>query len=403
MPMPDANTLALLRLSLAPGLGPVRIRELIELCGSPEAAVNAPAAQLASLKRLGKAKAAGARAALDRSEETAARELEQAARLGVRLVPITHPSYPPLLRQIHDPPPILYVRGEIRPSPDPTRPDDHNDRFPVAIVGSRKCTHYGSEQAHRFGAALAQCGLTIVSGGARGIDTAAHRGALQARGRTIVVQGCGLGHVYPPDNADLFDTIVEDGRGAVVSELPLETPPTPDNFPARNRIISGISLGVLVIEAAKRSGAIITAHVGVEQGREVFALSARVDSKAAEGSLGLLKEGAAQIVTHPDDVLQALENPARHHHEGTHEAITTDPWLFGAAAVEGNGSEDSDTPRDAGLTEAQRAILAALDEPRTLDQIGLSTGLDPATLRAQLTVLEIRRRIKRSGTRIALA
>lgn len=415
MSVPDPSTLALLRLTLTPGLGAVRIRELIHLCGSAEAAVNAPASQLAAAGRLGKTKGADARSFLDRSEPAALRELEEAARLNVQLVTIGDPRYPPLLRQIHDPPPLLYVKGELRPIPDPSRPDEHDDRYPVAIVGSRTCTHYGSEQAHRFGAALAQCGLTVVSGGARGVDTAAHRGAVQAKGRTVVVQGCGLAHVYPPDNADLFDAIVEDGRGAIVSELPLHTSPVADNFPARNRIISGMSLGVLVVEAGRRSGAIITAHEAVEQGREVFALPSRVDSKAAEGTLGLLKEGAAQLVTHPDDILQALENPARHHHLGTHEAITADPSLFSVRQEEAEAGRNGDhdgaaehgganaTPRDAGLSDAQRAILAALDEPRTLDQLGVQTGLDPGALRAQLTVLEIRKRIRRAGSRIALA
>jgi DNA processing protein len=250
--------------------------------------------------------------------------------------------------------------------------------------------------------ALAQAGLTIVSGGARGIDTAAHRAVLRVKGRTIAVLGCGLSHCYPPDNHDLFDTIAA-GHGAVVSELPLATPPNAENFPARNRIISGLSLGVLVIEAGRRSGALITARLAAEDhGREVFGIPARVDSASSAGSLDLIKSGGAAMVTHPDDVLAGLESPARHVHGGTHEARYAPiqhELNFGAPSP--TPTPTGQTPRDAALTPSQAAILAALDEPRSLDDLARLVMSEPGALRADVTVLEIRRRVERRGSLLA--
>jgi DNA processing protein len=194
--------------------------------------------------------------------------------------------------------------------------------------------------------------------------------------------------------------------GAVVSELPLESPPRAENFPARNRIISGLSLGVLVIEAGRRSGALITARLAAEEhGREVFALPARVDSLASEGSLDLIKKGGAALVTSPRDIIDALESPARHHFDGTHEAVTADPTRESAPLLDfaGTGRESAGgrPPELDGLSESQRSILAALVEPKTLDELTRVTGVEPGRLRAELTVLEVRRRIRRQGTWIA--
>jgi DNA processing protein len=308
-----------------------------------------------------------------------------------------------LLAEFEDSPPILYVRGTIEGS---TR-----DRYPVAIVGSRHCTTYGMEQAERFGSVLAQAGLTIVSGGARGIDTAAHRGAVKSGGRTIAVLGCGLAHCYPPENKELFDRIVgstggveNSGGGAIVSELPLSTPPTAENFPARNRIISALSLGVIVIEAGVGSGALITARQATEEhGREVMALPGRIDSEASRGSNELLKSGGAAIVTEPGDVLSLLESPARHTFGGTHESRYVPhearATLFDAQAANDSTTapavQDSNEPP----SDATR-ILAALVEPRTFEELGRLTNLEPGALRTRLTMLEIERRVVREGTRL---
>ncbi|MBY0313272.1 MAG: DNA-processing protein DprA [Phycisphaerales bacterium] len=312
-----------------------------------------------------------------------------------------------MLATIPNAPPILYVRGTLQ--------HDQADRYPIAIVGSRSCSHYAVEQAERFGLHLGQAGLTIVSGGARGVDTAAHRGALRGKGRTIAVLGCGLAECYPPENADLFDRIAagSGGAGCIVSELPLRTPPNAENFPARNRIISGLSLGVLVVEAGKKSGALITVRMAVEEhGREAFALPARVDSAHAEGSLELLKSGGAQLVTHPDDILQSLESPARHLHAGTHEARYavqqpsevadgTDPQAIKSpASVAPLFASAPPPPRDVGLNETQRQILAALDTARTIDDLGQRLNLDVAKLRTEITMLELKRRVTRRGSSI---
>lgn len=401
MPIADSATRALLRLTLTPGLGPVLIGRAAQELGSYEAAADATEPALRRIRGIGAERARAISEGLRDSNAHADAELRLAETLGVTLVPLHDPAYPPLLKQLSDAPPLLYVRGRIEP--------DSGDRYPLAIVGSRSCTAYGVEQSERFAAALAQCGLTIVSGGARGIDTAAHRAAVRVKGRTVAVLGCGLAHCYPPDNTDLFDTIAE-SHGAVVSELPLNTPPNAENFPARNRIISGMSLGVLVIEAGRRSGALITARVAAEEhGREVFAVPARVDSASSAGSLDLLKSGGAAMVTHPDDILQALESPARHAHQGTHEArFKPMQGQLGFVAAEADAVQPATTvtrpnkpaaasPRDAALTPEQRQILAALTEPRSLDDLARIVSRDVGALRADITVLEIRRRLERRG------
>jgi DNA processing protein len=393
MPTIGNDTLALLRLTLTPGLGPVLIRRAVREFGSAAAVLEAPEAGLRRIEGIGTERARRIAAALGDSERLATDELALADRLRVHILGVGDDAFPDLLREIPDAPPILYIRGSIDPDAD---------KYPVGIVGSRKCSHYALEQTARFAGALAQSGLTIISGGARGVDTAAHAAALKMGGRTVAVLGCGLANCYPPDNQDLFDRIA-DARGAVVSELPLTTPPNAENFPARNRIISGLSLGVLVVEAGHRSGALITARVAAEDhGREVFALPARVDSPSAEGSLELLKKGGAMLVTHPDDILHALESPARHAHHGSHEARF--PARESQMMLEAAARPEPPTtvgPRDAGLSESQRAIVTALEEPRSFDQLSELTGIAPAQLRAEVTMLEIKRRVARRGSLVA--
>lgn len=390
----DTNALRdLLRLTLTPGLGPVLIARLLEAFGSPTAALGASPKLLERIRGIGPAKSAAIARGFRETDALADEELALAEKLGVALVPRDDPGYPPLLRQIPDPPPLLYVRGRFRP--------DEPDRYPVAIVGSRDCTAYGLEQSARFAGVLAAAGLTVVSGGARGIDTAAHRGALRAGGRTVAVLGCGLARCYPPENESLFNEVA--ASGAVISELPLRTNPDADNFPARNRLISGISLGVIVIEAGRRSGSLITARMAAEDhGREVMAVPGRVDSPSSLGTLELIRDGGAALVTGPGDVIATLETPARHAHGGTHADRYADP----AAAPEPLFEPDHPEPPAAApalaATPAQAAILRALAEPLTLDELARATGLDPATLRAEVTVLEIQRRVHRQGSRIGL-
>jgi DNA processing protein len=370
----------------------VLIARLLEAFGSPDAVLGAAARDLERVKGIGSGKSVAFVKGMKESAGLVDAELELAAKLGVRLVARSDPLYPPLMRTIPDAPPLLYIRGEIDPA--------GADQYPVAIVGSRSATHYGLEQAERFGGLLARSGLTIISGGARGIDTAAHRGALRNGGRTVAVLGCGLANCYP-ENAALFDQI--SGAGAIVSELPLRTPPDADNFPARNRLISGMSLGVIVIEAGKRSGSLITARLAAEDhGREVMAVPGRVDSPASWGTHELLKQGGAALVAEPGDVLNILESAARHSFGGSHEAryadITREP---GSLFVEPKGEAPKAAAPVLPTTPAQQAILAALGEPLTMDELAQSTGLSPAGLRSEITVLEIQKRVVRQGTRIA--
>jgi len=381
---PGWNTLALLRLTLAEGVGPVLGRRLIESLATPDRAFEASRAELQAITGIGEVKAEQIARSLRASEALLEPEVELAERLGVRIIGLGSPGYPPLLAETPDSPLVLYVRGTI--------PSGRED-YALAIVGSRRATAYGIEQAERFSAWLSQAGLVIVSGGAAGIDTASHRGALRVNGRTVAVLGCGLAHCYPPDNAELFERMV-DGGGAIVSELPLSTSPGAENFPARNRIIAGLSLGVLVIEAPRRSGALITARQATEEyGREVMAVPGRIDSPASEGSNHLIRSGGAALVASPADVLDALESAARHHFDGTHAARF-------APATEPDSSRPATEPaglKRAPLNAIQQAILECLDRPRSLEEICGKSGLEAGEVQAQTLLLEVRRLVVRSG------
>lgn len=416
----DAATFALLRLTLIDNVGPATISRLLARAGSPEAALHLSAAEIDATRPKGARGGASGESIVGGIRESQARAEDEVARADkhrVRLVGIHDPAYPALLKEIPDAPPILYYKGALDAVSGPS------SGFGVGIVGSRSCTTYGLEQTTRFAGALARSGLIIISGGARGIDTAAHRAALMHKGRTIAVMGCGLGHTYPPENQELFDRICEPVRegaagddvgsapGAIVSELPIDTPPDSRNFPRRNRIISGLSLGVLVIEAARKSGALITAKIAAEEhGREVCVVPGRVDSPSSEGSNDLLKSGGAAFVTEPGDVIAMLESAARHQHAGTHEArfqplVTADESLFGSAPNTRAAARSSDRaepgaarPISIGNPE-QMKILEALDRERTADELADAIGIDIVKLRSQLTLLEIAGRIRRTGSR----
>jgi DNA processing protein len=402
----DGEIMLWLTLTMIPGLGPVNIGRLVSAMGSVSAVFSATDERVRTVEGMGPARVRALRQERGKAEQMARDELRQARDMGVRVVSIASRAYPPLLRQISDAPPVLYVRGMLDAG-DETR--NGPDSYPVAIVGSRACTAYGMEQAERFATHLSGAGLTVVSGGARGIDTAAHRAALRARGRTVAVLGCGLAKCYPEENQELFDRLAEHADdptrscGCVVSELPLNTNPSAENFPARNRIISGLSLGVLVIEAAMRSGALITARMAAEEhGREVFALPGRVDSPASEGSLALVRAGGASMVTSPADILEELESPARHTHGGTHAARYGGATLFEPSDQEPANnaraaSARSESPAVATLSASQRALLEALSEPKTFDQLSAELARDAGGLRADVTMLELRRLVRRQG------
>lgn len=385
------STFELLRLRVASGVGPVIARRLIEHFGSIARVLDASAHDLEAIERVGPALAKKIRAGLQDSGIEAEKQMLQADRLGLSVIGIGEPGYPPLLGALPDAPLVLFCAGQLE-HPRPT--------WRVAIVGSRQCTPYGIEQTERFSAALASAGLCIVSGGARGIDTAAHRSAIRVGGQTVVVMGCGHEHTYPPENADLFARITDAG-GAVISEFTPNTPPSQENFPARNRIISGLSLGVLVVEAPLRSGALITARVAVEDhAREVMALPGRVDSPASAGSLDLIRTGGAAMVTEPNHVLEALETAARLQHAGTH------PSFFEAPAGE-SVSRAAETPEPrfdpTTLNPVQTQIVEAMGEPASVEDIARATGLEAHRIRAELTMLELRRIVERRGNLLALA
>jgi len=271
-------------------VGSVAFQRLLEAFGSPSRVFSVPWEAMKAFPGIGAKTARQIKEfrEWDRVEE----ELEKARSLGVTILPFTDPSYPRRLLEIYDFPPLLYVAGELEA-----------DEVCIAVVGSRAAGTYGRYTAERISRELAFHGVTVVSGLARGIDTAAHRGALAGKGRTIAVLGCGLDVFYPPENQGLLREIA--GRGAVITEYPFGTPPNALHFPARNRIISGLSLGVTVVEATEKSGSLITARLALEQGRDVFAVPGNIDAAGARGTNRLIKEGAKLIET-VDDILDEI-------------------------------------------------------------------------------------------------
>ncbi len=354
--MLDERLRAYLKFHLADGVGAVRMRAMLQAFGDVQSAARAGREAWLRVDGIG-AKTADAIVAV--SDQQIDEELTLAEEMGVAILALDDPEYPPAIKTIHDPPQLLYVRGRL----------EKTDAVAFAIVGSRRCTHYGLEQAERFGQLLARSGFTVISGGARGIDSAAHRGALSVPGRTIAVMGCGLSHVYPPENRDLFEKIVSDGRGALVSELPLRTAVLPGNFPTRNRIISGLSLGVLIVEAALKSGSLLTARDAAEQGRSVFALPGRVDSPLSQGTNELIRSGVTLVQT-LDDILEDL---------GT---------------VGEKLSEEHPEPSNAippGLDDTEQSLLSALsDGPLSLDELVRRTDLPSHKVTASMTMLVLK-------------
>jgi DNA processing protein len=353
-----------LRLHLADAIGPVLLGRLIKRFGTVEAILSASVTELMEVEGIGERRARSVFAARD--DAAVEREIEKCAAAGARIICWEDPDYPPQLRHCDDPPICLYVRGTLTPE----------DAVAIAIVGSRQCSRYGYEQAQRFGALLAGAGFTVVSGLARGVDSYAHEGALSAGGRTVAVLGSGVDVIYPPEHKVLAEKVM--ASGAVMSEDPLGSPPTADSFPRRNRIIAGMCLGVLVVEANKRSGALITARLASEYNREVFAVPGRVDTPTAAGPNELIRSGAAKLVANLEDVLDELGDVGK--------TMAQTP-----AAGPADGRKPSAGALDAALSVPERAVLAVLDhEELYIDEIvDRSRVPHPQTLSC-LTMLQLK-------------
>ncbi|MBI4493904.1 MAG: DNA-protecting protein DprA [Chloroflexi bacterium] len=341
---------------MVPGIGPARFKRLVETFGSAEAAwrADARALGLAGLEQKAAAQLVRLRGRLDPQAER--RRLE---RLGIRVFTLEDPAYPPPLREIADPPPVLYLQGELAAT----------DEWAVAVVGTRRATAYGRQAAERLVGELARAGVTIVSGLARGIDACAHRAALEAGGRTIAVLGNGLDQVYPPEHAALSAQVR--AQGALVSEFPPGVPPDAANFPRRNRIISGLAVGTLVVEAALASGALITADFALEQGRDVYAVPGSIFSPASQGTNQLIKDGA-KVVVDARDILEELNLTVVAQQQAAREVLP------------------------ANETEARLMDLLGA-EPVHIDELGRAARLPVGELASTLTMMELKGMVRQVG------
>ncbi len=358
------NNVALLdrlRLQLVPGVGPRILQLLLEHVGSATEILATSRHRLLEVPHVGHNVADAIVQAISRD---AARGIVDRCRwLGISLIERGDPVYSPLLEEIPDPPDLLYLKGQFEPV----------DQVAVAIVGSRRCTAYGRRMTKVIAGGLARAGLTIISGLARGIDGVAHRAALAAGGRTIAVMATGVNRIYPPEHAELADTISR--FGAILTEARLDQGPLPGLFPQRNRIISGLSLAVIVIEAGRRSGAQHTARHAIEQGRDVLAMPGPVDSLASQGCHDLLRDGA-RLVTCVDDILEELGPLMKPVQIGTAPPIHI--------------------PRELTLDDRERQVLEIVGpDPRHLDELLRASPLDEPTTLAVLTGLELRRLVRR--------
>ena len=341
-------------------VGPVGVRAMVSVLGSARAIFEADAAALRQARGVGPELAAavvGQREGVDWEGE-----LQRAAASGARIVTCIDPEYPERLAEIHDPPLALYVRGSLQ----------SRDRHGVAVVGTRRPTHYGRDVAGKLAGQLAKGGCTVISGLAQGIDTVAHEAALGAKGRTIAVLGSALDCLYPASNRELADRIAE--QGAVISELPFGRKPDKTTFPMRNRIVSGMSLGVLVVEAGQRSGALITAGQAADQGRSVFAVPGRIDSAASRGCHALLRTGA-RLVEDVDDILRDFD------------------YLLppGAGA---SGGPDGDAPRPELSEDEERLVSLVTAGTQDVDALIRESGLSAAQVSSLLIGLEMKRMVR---------
>jgi DNA processing protein len=342
--------------NLAYGIGPVKIKALQAAFGDLESAWHAAPADL---RKAGLDSRAISSLLEVRNNIDLDLELKRLKADGFAALPIEHSEYPHRLREIDQPPPLIYLWGTI----------EERDQWAVAIIGTRNPSAYGRAIAQEVAMTLAHQGLTIVSGLARGIDGIAHKAALEAGGRTIAVLGSGLGNIYPPEHKGLAESIA--GSGAVVSEYSLDTPPEGRNFPPRNRIISGLSLGVIVVEAGQASGALITTDFAADQGRDVFAVPGDITRKQSVGTNRLIQQGAFPL-TDPSDVLEVLN----------------------LAMIEQEVQLELDLP----VEPAERKLLDSLSrEPKHVDEIRALSELSASEVSAGLAMLELKGRVKQVG------
>ena len=352
-------TEACIALNMLPTVGPVRLRKLIEVFHEPQQVLAAKRNQLRKVEGIGN-DVADQISSWESIVDLAA-ELKRVREFGAAVITQESPSYPKPLREIHAPPIVLYVWGEVQ----------DRDHHAIGIIGARRTTHYGMESAKKLAYQIAYAGLTIISGLARGIDTAAHQGALAAKGRTIAVIGSGLSKLYPPENQALADKI-RNGNGAIVSEFSMEIEPDRQTFPMRNRIISGWSHGVLVVEAGLNSGALITASQALEQGRSVYAVPGHINAPSAMGANRLIQQGAKLVMSASDilDDLQILLPETKPSPEAAARPLPP-------------------------LSDDERRVFDAIDSSETpIDRIAAKSDLPSATVSSTLLRLELKRLVK---------
>jgi len=375
-----------LALALVPGLGPKLTAALLERYGSAGAARRATAVQLAEIPHIGEKTASGLAAALRTVDIEP--ELRLMEKHGTRVLPLGQPGYPQPLARVPAPPPLLYIRGEWV----------ETDANAIGLVGSRSCSQYGLKIAAQLARELARAGFTIISGLARGIDGAAHRGALEVGGRTVAALAGGLSKIYPPEHAELAEQIVA-GHGCLITETPMGMDPQPGMFPARNRIISGLSRAVIVVEANARSGALITARHAAEQGREVYAVPGRVDDSCSAGCLELIR-GGARLVRSADDIIEDLKGISVADYR--EESRTRGPRGEGASS--GPGEFQPPVPSvlpppppapPPTLDPLQQKVYDTLASRRHADELTRELGLPVADLSRALMQLEMKKLIRR--------
>lgn len=350
---------ALVALNMVEHVGPVRVRQLLDHFGDAPTILRASKNQLLHVQGIG-VDTAEAIATWEKTIDLQA-ELKRIADFGCRIITQTDPEYPELLLQIYDPPIVLYVKGTLLTK----------DKHAVAMVGSRITTHYGIEVARKLAYQLASLGVAVVSGGARGIDTAAHQGALSGKGRTLAVLGTGINHVTPPENAKLFEQITT--NGAILTQFPFNRPADKQSFPIRNRIVAGMTLGTVVIEANLTSGALITANFAADYGRQVFAVPGRIDSPRSKGCHDLIKKGA-KLCEGVEDILSEFE------------------YLFPAS--QRPAASNSALPALELLPTEQAVLTTLAEEEISIDDIIRHSGLPSSAVSVALLSLEMKRLIR---------